>query len=144
MADELEAGASADLKATTSPQAPRPPWWHEVGFVDAGTAILTKFATAKSAREGRAALRLEMQRLNAEKDKGHPRPMSPSKPQTPAAPDKKSGKEAESNGVVKMGGKAKGVQKGPPPLPPPHLRTSGATLSDAELSSVSMIRVQPG
>ena len=60
MASEIKAEANqADLKSESSaPDAPPlSPWWHEVGFFNAGKDILEKFITSKSAREGRVALR---------------------------------------------------------------------------------------
>ena len=143
MASEIKAEAITEIKESSS-DAPIIPWWHEVGFFNAGKDILEKFLATKSARECRVALRLEMRRLNAEKEEfmGQ-QTISPSKQKTSTSPDKKNDSKSNSKNVKKEG-KTKGVQKGPPPLPPPHLRTSGATLSDAELSSVSMIRVQPG
>ena len=141
MAKELE----AEIKES-APHALQPPWWHEVGFADAGTSILSKTATIKAAMEGRLALEAEMRRLNAERkasagDGDVSRPVSPSRQQAPPSPDKGPGTKGKEVKNGKAGGKNEGKSKGapkvPPPLPPPHLRTSGATLSDEELESVS-------
>ena len=72
------------------------------------------------------------------------RPGSPSKPGSrPGSPSKSPGKKEGKDGGGKKEGKGKGGKKdgkgkpkGPVPLPPPQLRSHGATLSEKEEAQV--------
>ena len=151
MADELEASGAAESKEAAPHALPPPPWWHEAGFLKAGNDLLAKFAQANRERDERVAARAERRAAAAaaaEAGGSSPasRPSSPSKEAAPPSPGKgsrppspvKGAKGAPSKKEKEGKGKkeGKGAAKGPAPLPPPHLRTSGATLNDWEEAQV--------